>query len=145
MKYSKVLALVTSIVLSSGCGVFRPRRIPLLDERAFVVQAGQARNVKFAVPNDLLQIECRLRGSLVGLEGGDEDFDVLLLNDADWQNFQDGRRIAPFYEERRTSAVNLDVLITERDTLNLVISNMFSLFTDKTIRGNVVMRCTHLH
>lgn len=145
MKYSKVLALVTSIVLSSGCGVFRPFVIPVFDESAFVVQARQARSVKFAVPDGFFRPECRLRGRLVGVEGRNRDFDVLLLNNPDWRNFQYGRPIAPFYEERRTSAVNLDVLITERDTLNLVISNMFSLFTDKTIRGNVVMRCTHLH
>ncbi len=144
MKYSKVLALVTSIVLSSGCGVLRPLVIPLFDESAFVVQAGQARSVKFAVPDDFLEPECRLRGRLVGVEGRNRDFDVLLLNNPDWQNFQDGRPVAPFYEERRTSVVNLDVPLTERDTLNLVISNMFSVFTDKTIRGDVFMRCTSL-
>jgi hypothetical protein len=59
--------------------------------------------------------------------------------DADgWANFRYRRRYATVFEERRTAAVTLDVPVKGGETYYLVLSNQFSSFTSKVVRGENV-------
>jgi len=77
--------------------------------------------------------DCRLTGRVAVLEGGSHDVDVYVLDDDAFANFEYGQDFVAAYLERRTAALTLDVPLKGERTYHLVVSNRFSVFTDKVV------------
>jgi hypothetical protein len=92
--------------------------------------AGSARWYEIAITDDRT---CRLQTRFVGIAGGNEDFDVFLVDADGLQNFENGREFDVYFRQRRTAATTLDLTIPGGRTYYLVISNRFSVITDKRV------------
>jgi hypothetical protein len=76
---------------------------------------------------------CRLKGRITVVAGGSHDVDVFVLDPDGFVNFQNGHDYGTYFQQRRTSAVTLDVPLDGFKTYHLVVSNRFSVFTGKTV------------
>lgn len=94
------------------------------------VNAGAYRWYELEVDDDR---PCRLQTRIVGLAGGNEDVDIFLLDRDGFQNFDNSREFAYFYGRDQTAAATLDVTLPHGGMYYLVISNRFSVVTDKTV------------
>ena len=76
---------------------------------------------------------CRLKGRITVTEGGSHDVDVVVTDADGYENFRNGHEFGTYFQQRRTSAVTLDVPLDGFKTYYLVVSNRFSVFTGKTV------------
>lgn len=77
---------------------------------------------------------CRLTGRVVGLAGGNEDVRVYVFDADGMINFRNGTAGNAIFQSGQTSAVTLDVPLPGTGTYYFVISNVFSVFTSKTVQ-----------
>jgi hypothetical protein len=76
---------------------------------------------------------CRVQTRIVGVDGGNRDVDVFFLDADGFANWQNGRDFDAFFSRAHTSAVTMDVVVPGGTTYYLVLSNRFSVLSDKTI------------
>ena len=138
------IAVAAMMVSVSACSTLM-YRVPtiLYNESALVIPAGAAVHVSFEVGTSLIpEPICRLTGRIVGLAGGNKDFDVLLLEQEPFEEWEAGRPFRrSFLEERKATDLTLDVTLRKAGAYELVISNRFSRITDKTVQAEAVLNC----
>ena len=85
---------------------------------------------------------CPLTGRIVGRDGGNRDFDVLLLEEEPYEEWKAGGPVrGSFLEERRVTDVALNVTLHNAGKYRLVISNRFSTLTSKTVQAEAALNC----
>ncbi|HEX8275148.1 MAG TPA: hypothetical protein VF615_21115 [Longimicrobiaceae bacterium] len=108
-----------------------PTVVPVLDESALQVSAGSAQHVRFVVDDPR---PCVLTGHVQGLVGGNRDVEVYVLDRdglINWSNRTAGQVV---YRSERTSAVKLQVYLPGPGEYHLLVSNRFSVVSDKTVQ-----------
>jgi hypothetical protein len=120
------IGLVPEFVLRPG-----PTVLPLLDARALRVPAGTSHSVSFRVSDER---PCVLTGRVLGVAGGRRDVEVYVLDRdgiADQSSTTGGKAL---FRSGRTSAVGLEVRLPGPGDYHLLLSNRFSVVTDKTVQ-----------
>ena len=108
-----------------------PLVLTVLDEAALDLPPGEHFDTAFAVSDPR---PCTFRARVQGLEGGNRDVEVYLLDEDGNSNWHNGIKPAALYESGRTSASTIEVPLEERGRFHLLVSNRYSLMTAKTVR-----------
>lgn len=115
----------------------------LIDEHTLRIPAEKYQAVQFAIRTGK---RCRLQGRVLGLDGGNKDVEVQVLNADDYANWTTKKdRVAAaqmgvFFGARQT-ATSLDVPLPDTGTYTLVINNGFSALTDKIVAARAETIC----
>lgn len=107
------------------------------------VKAGQYLYNSFAIGHftSFGSPPCRLTGRVIGLAGGNKDVDVLVLDEAAFSGWQEGKDFTAVFEEYQTSDATLDISFREPGEFYVVVSNRFSIFTTKTVHADIEVTC----
>jgi hypothetical protein len=107
-----------------------PIRLNLVQSQTLDLDAGRYVSFQFYLPAERV---CTVTGHLAGLEGGNRDVDLFIVDDDGLANFENSRDFQPLIGVRKTAAYAL------RERMNVgryhvVVSNRFSLFTGKRVQ-----------
>ncbi len=108
-----------------------PLVLSLMDFETLDIDAGEHFDTTFAVSDPRA---CTFTGRVSGVAGGDRDVDVFLFDEEGYDQWHDGIHPAALFESGRTSSVELEVPLPGPGQYALLLSNRFSLFTDKAVR-----------
>lgn len=108
-----------------------PLVVRVLDEDALELPPGEHFDTAFAVSDSR---PCTFRARVQGLEGGQRDVEVYLLDEDGNSNWHNGIKPAALYESGRTSASTIEVPLRQKGRFHLLLSNRYSLMTAKTVR-----------
>ena len=131
--------LLVTVVGLAGCGRERTDQsgtpsptVPLIKQTTnivtgtIVVPAGGSRDLTFYV-DGLEQLNIRLVGWFHASGGSGNDIEVFVANDADYQTWNQGRRVTPLYNSGRTTLGDLNVKVPSASgRYHLVFNNIFS-------------------
>ncbi len=106
--------------------------VPLVSESTnvvtgmVVVPANGSRDLTFDIDGTTQQ-NIRLVGWIHASGGSQNEIEVFVANDADFQSWQQGRKVTPLYNSGRTTLADLDVRIPASTVrYHLVFNNVFS-------------------
>ena len=82
----------------------------------------------------------RLKGSFVVTSGGSRDISAFVVDRTEYVNYRSGNNFYPLYSRRRVTTGEFDLRL-QRDLgpYYFILSNRFSLFTDKRVKGSVAL------
>jgi len=88
---------------------------------------------------DLPQRSCVVTGRILGISGGKKDFQAFLMGDDDFINWKTSHEARAYWQTGKVAAATIEARLNGPGTFHLVISNVFSLSTSKTVsvRGEV--------
>jgi hypothetical protein len=112
-----------------------PFVLPVLDS-TFILRAGEHFDTMLSLNDDR---PCTFSGRVTGVDGGNRDIEVFVLGEDAYANWHNGVRLEPLFASGRTSATTLNVPVPSKGKLSILISNRFSLFTDKRVSAK------HMH
>ncbi|MBB4635516.1 emp24/gp25L/p24 family protein [Longimicrobium terrae] len=113
-----------------------PRRPPppihlnLVRSQTLDLDAGQYVAFQFYLPAERV---CTVTGHLAGLEGGNRDVDLFIVDDDGLANFENSREFLPLIGVKKTAAYALRERM-KVGRYHVVVSNRFSLFTGKRVQ-----------
>lgn len=82
----------------------------------------------------------RLKGSFVVTAGGSRDINAYVVDAVEFANFRRGTNFYSLYGRRRVSVGQFDLpLDKDSGPYYFILSNTFSLFTDKRVEGEVTL------
>lgn len=108
-----------------------PLVLTVLDEPALNLPPGEHFDTAFAVSDPR---PCTFRARVQGVEGGQRDIEVYLLDEDGNSNWHNGIKPAALFESGRTSASTIELPLRDRGRFHLLVSNRYSLVTAKTVR-----------
>lgn len=108
-----------------------PLVVRVLDEDALELPPGEHFDTAFAVSDSR---PCTFHARVQGLEGGQRDVEVYLLDEDGNSNWHNGIKPAALYESGRTSASTIEVPLRQKGRFHLLLSNRYSLMTAKIVR-----------
>jgi hypothetical protein len=108
-----------------------PLVVTVLDEAALDLPPGEHFDTAFAVSDPR---PCTFRARVQGVEGGNRDVEVYLLDEDGNSNWHNGIKPAALYESGRTSASTIEVPLHQKGRFHLLVSNRYSLMTPKTVQ-----------
>jgi hypothetical protein len=86
---------------------------------------------------------CHVEGRVVGLAGGRKDVDVVLFDEDNYLNWKTGHDSKDYFESGHQTTATIDVSVQGDRKYVLVISNAFSVLTDKTVQvQNIRATCS---
>ena len=115
----------------------------IMDEKTLILPAEKYQAVQFIIKTPNV---CRLRGRVLGLNGGNKDVEVQVLNADDYANWTTMRnrvaaaKMGEFAGPRQT-ATSFDVPFSNAGMYTLVISNAFSTISDKVVSARAETVC----
>lgn len=146
-----VLILVLVLSQSGGSGAGRggvaqqgqsasppPTVLKLIDTNAIVIPAGRYRELGFTIGDTR---PCVVSGHVLGLAGGNPDVETMLLDDDALVNWQHGQEAKRIYNSGRVTAATISANLPRAGRYHLVMSNLWSAFTDKTVQANAMVKC----
>ena len=98
--------------------------------QAAVVQPGQFLYYQFSIPSTT----CAVTGRIVGLAGGNKDFQALVMDENSFLNWKTNHQAQAYWQSGQVAATNIGVRLSGPATYYLVISNVFSPVTAKTVK-----------
>jgi hypothetical protein len=121
--------------------VRQPTVIPIAIASDIDVPAGRLHTWRWKAPSD--QPRCHITGRIEVTAGGSKDIQVFVVDADEYKNLANGHTAKSYLATQRTTVVPLDLVVAERDSLVLALSNAFSIFTSKRVRlENVQASCT---
>lgn len=109
-----------------------PTVLSVLDEPALRLPPGEHFDTAFVV-HDPHSRPCTFYGHVQGLDGGQRDVEVYLLDEDGHVNWHNGIDPTPLYESGRSSAITIERQIGP-GRFHILISNRYSVFTGKTVQ-----------
>jgi hypothetical protein len=73
--------------------------------------------------------------------GGNKDFQAFLMADDDFRNWETSHQARVFWQTEKAAAATIDARVSGPGKFHLVISNVFSLFTGKTVTVQAQAEC----
>jgi hypothetical protein len=109
------------------------QREPLISG-AMVVKAGTIYYVRFTVDGS-----ARVVGRFEAAGGRGNDIQAVIASSDEFENWQNGHQAHVLYNTGKTTVATLNVPISQPGTYYLGFNNKFSLVSDKTITGNIIL------
>lgn len=107
-----------------------PLVVSLLDSRSMDIPAGEHFDTTFVVTDPR---PCTFFGQVDALHGGDGEVEVYLLDEQGFEQWHEEIHPVALFESGRSASTTLDVPLPGPGRYSLLLSNRFSLFTDKTV------------
>lgn len=101
-------------------------------DKELVIRAGTFETFPWQVSS--AQPTCSVTGHIEVTDGGSKDVDVMVLAADDYQNFTNGHEFKVYFQSGKTTAVTLNATSGQPGPLYLVVSNAFSVVSDKTVK-----------
>jgi hypothetical protein len=114
-----------------------PMRFAIANE-VMLVRQGHYRAYEFSVS---IPSPCTVRGQIMGLAGGNKDFQALIMDRDGFQRWKANQRTQVYWVSGQVATADLAVRLSGPITYYLVISNLFSRFTKKTIKVEAYTEC----
>jgi hypothetical protein len=128
------LYLGAMFVSNGGLSAARVGRREMLISGPVVVRAGTIYYVRFTVDGS-----ARVVGRFEATGGGGNDIQAVIASSDEFENWQNGHPAHVLFQTGRTTVATLNVPISKPGTYYLGFNNKFSLVSNKTIAGNVVL------
>ncbi len=113
-------------------------RIPVADGQAVIVKAQSFVHYDFQLP----AATCSISGRITGVSGGNKDFEAFIMDDDNFVNFSAGVSGARVnWQSGRVVVAPIDVSIAGPGVYHLVVSNNWSIATDKTVQAQAIAQC----
>jgi hypothetical protein len=124
-----------------GARLWQPKVTVISNNDDLEIPALQVRYYEWqAVPP---QITCHLNGRVLVVSGGNKDIDVLVMPKDDLENWLNNHAAKAYYQSGHETAVTLNTTIVGPGNYVLVLSNMISVITEKTVQTqDVRITCT---
>jgi len=116
----------------------QPTRYSIAESGAAVVQPGQFLYYPFSVAPSAT---CAITGRIVGLAGGNKDFQALIMDENNFLNWKTSHEAEAYWQSGQVAATNIGVRLSGPATYYLVISNVFSPVTAKTVKVQAFAEC----
>jgi uncharacterized protein (TIGR02246 family) len=84
---------------------------------------------------------CTVTGRAEGLAGGNKDFEVLILDDDNYRNWNAGLQAKAYGSTGRVTVANINAVIPGPGTYHLVINNAFLPAVAKTVELSAQAKC----
>jgi hypothetical protein len=107
-----------------------PRIIPVMTDRTVKISAGEHLDTTFVVRDPR---PCTLTGRVNGVRGGSRDVEVYLLDQTGYDDWHNGVQPKPLYSGGRRPSVSLHVRLPGPGRYYFLVSNRYSIFTDKLV------------
>jgi hypothetical protein len=120
----------------------QPVTVPLL-EKSSVIEPGHYLSVKFTVVQRSKNV--RIDGRFQASGGSGNDVEVFILGEDAFLNYQNDHSAATFYNSGKVTADTLNVSLPSTEdatatvTYYLVLSNSFSVLSNKVVDGNITL------
>lgn len=115
----------------------QPTRTAIAESEAAVVQPGQFLYYQFSIPSTT----CAVTGRIVGLAGGNKDFQALVMDENNFLNWKTSHQAQVYWQSGQVAATNIGVRLSGPATYYLVVSNVFSPVTAKTVNVQAFAEC----
>ena len=115
-----------------------PTSAPIL-KGSVALQPGQYQYYQPKVDLDIMASP-RLVGHLEASGGSGNDIEVFAFTQTQFTNWKNNHGTESLYSSGRVTAADLDVALEQAGTYVLVISNVFSTVTPKTVEGDIELR-----
>ena len=113
-------------------------RIAIADGQAVIVKAQSFVHYDFQLP----AATCSISGRITGVSGGNKDFEAFIMDDDNFVNFSAGVSGARVnWQSGRVVVAPIDVSIAGPGVYHLVVSNNWSIATDKTVQAQAIAQC----
>ncbi len=84
-----------------------------------------------------LMTDPRIVGHVQVSGGTGNDIDVMVLSDTDFLNWKNNHAVAPLYHSGQVTAADINLPVPAAGDYIVVLSNVFSPLTPKTVAGNI--------
>jgi hypothetical protein len=121
------LALASLCVAGSGLA---QNVVTIAAGRASEIPAAQYLDYSVQLPGPV----CTVTGRIEGVSGGNKDFEALLLADDDFRNWSAGLQARAYWQSGRVTVTTISANLPGPAAYHLVVSNVFSLATPKTVQ-----------
>ncbi len=78
-----------------------------------------------------------ISGHVTASGGAGNDIQVLVLTESDYSNWKNNHTVRPIYNSGQVTAADVRARLPESGTYYVVLSNVFSTFTPKTVEGTL--------
>lgn len=85
--------------------------------------------------------QCAITGRIVGVAGGNKDFQAFLVDDADYRNWLVSGEARAFWQTGQVTAASIDARVSGPGTFHLIVNNGFSRLTPKTVTVDAQAEC----
>ena len=133
MKQSFLWILAAGLVLLAGCdrGMDPQSQTVIIDDR---ISDESYRAWRFDLPSGGRGF--KLEGWFNVTSGGSRDINAYVVDAREYLNFKRGTNFYPLYSRRRVSTGEFEVSLDRKaGPYYFILSNTFSLFTDKWVEG----------
>ena len=115
-----------------------PTRYAIAESEAAVVREAGFISYNFSVSP---QATCTITGRIVGLAGGNKDFQAFIMDENNFLNWKTNHQAQTYWQSGQVAATNVGVRLAGPATYYLVISNLFSPITAKTVKVQAFAEC----
>lgn len=112
--------------------------VPIAGGQAVEVPAAEMVQYAFAVPPG----RCSVSGRITGISGGNRDFEAFIFDDDNYRNWSAGAQATAYWQSGRVVVASVAAALPGPGTFHLVISNAWSIATDKTVQAQVTAQCS---
>ena len=116
----------------------QPARYAIAEVEAAIIQPGQFLYYPFSIPSSTT---CAVTGRIVGLAGGNKDFQALVMDENNFLNWKTNHEAEAYWQSGQVAATNISVSLSGPATYYLVVSNVFSPVTAKTVKVQALAQC----
>ena len=85
---------------------------------------------------------CSISGHINGIAGGNKDFEPCIMDDDSFRNWSAGANGArAYWQSGRVVVTSIAATLAGPGTFHLIVSNTWSIATDKTVQARAVAQC----
>jgi len=142
ISFASVLALTLA---TAGCGALWPGGNPadklaeyaanIVATGTFAVDARDFKPIKVVVPEKFKNP--RIEGSFSATGGSGNDIEVMVLDEAQFLNWQNRNKFSAIYESGRVTADKVSIALPSAATYVMVFNNRFSLLSTKGVKAEL--------
>lgn len=90
-------------------------------------------------PDFDLMADPTVEGHITASGGMGNDIEVLIFTDSQFLNWKNGHKVTPVYNSGHVTAADVHAVLPGPGKYHVILSNMFSAFTPKTVDGSLRM------
>jgi hypothetical protein len=132
-----VLAQRTRGTGNGPLAALTPYRLTIGTGEPEEIKSESYRHYDFDLPNR----SCHITGRILGVAGGNRDFQAFLMDDDDFRNWGTDHTARAYWQTGKVAAATVDARVAGPGRFHLVVSNVFSLFSAKTVTVQVQAEC----